>query len=182
LTRWSQWYLDVTGVDGIRLDAIKHVSSWFFSPWIDELVTYRKSKPLFVVGEYWSGDIAGLQWYIGATQGKMSVFDVPLHYNFNQASRMGSNYDMRKLLDGTLMQTRPTQAVTFVEDHDSQPLQALESVVESWFKPLAYAVILLRQEGYPCVFHADYFGAEYQGKGHDGNTYKIILPSHRALI
>ena len=31
-------------------------------------------------------------------------------------------------------------------------------VVEDWFKPMAYAIILLRQEGYPCVFYGDYKG------------------------
>jgi hypothetical protein len=44
-------------------------------------------------------------------------------------------------------------------NHDTQPLQALESVVEPWFKPLAYAFILLRREGYPCLFLPDYEGA-----------------------
>lgn len=89
---------------------------------------------------------------------------------------------MRRILDGTLMQQRPTHAVTFVENHDSQPLQALESVVEPWFKPLAYALILLRQEGYPCVFYADYYGAEYEDWGRDGNRYHITMPSHRWLL
>jgi alpha-amylase len=30
--------------------------------------------------------------------------------------------------------------------------------VQDWFKPLAYALILLRQDGYPCVFYGDYYG------------------------
>jgi len=30
--------------------------------------------------------------------------------------------------------------------------------VQEWFKPLAYALILLRQEGTPCVFYSDYYG------------------------
>jgi len=72
--------------------------------------------------------------------------------------------------------------VTLVENHDSQPLQVLESVVEAWFKPLAYALILLRQEGYPCIFYADYYGAHYKDNGKDGNEYEIWLDSHRVLI
>ena len=48
--------------------------------------------------------------------------------------------------------------MTFVDNHDSQPHESLESWVEDWFKPSAYALILLRQEGYPCVFYGDYFG------------------------
>ncbi|MBW4565052.1 MAG: alpha-amylase [Mojavia pulchra JT2-VF2] len=181
ITHWGKWYLDTTNVNGFRLDAIKHISSWFFPQWIDELERHAR-KDLFVVGEYWYNDINALLWYVDSVRGKMSVFDVPLHYNFHQASKSQGNYDMRRILDGTMMQQRPTHAVTFVENHDSQPLQALESVVEPWFKPLAYAIILLRQEGYPCVFHADYYGAEYEDWGKDGNRYKIFMPSHRWII
>ncbi|MGI0487089.1 alpha-amylase [Pantanalinema rosaneae CENA516] len=176
ITNWGKWYLDTTGVDGFRLDALKHISSWFFVQWLDELRRYV-SNDLFVVGEYWSADINVLHWYLGVTGGRMSVFDVPLHYNFHVASKAGNSYDMRRLLDGTLMQQQPSLAVTFVENHDSQPLQALESVVEPWFKPLAYALILLRREGYPCVFYADYYGAEYRDRG-----YTIEMVSHRWLI
>ncbi|MBD1885422.1 alpha-amylase [Microcoleus vaginatus] len=181
ITRWGKWYLDTTGADGFRLDAIKHISSWFFVEWLDEMERYV-GKDLFVVGEYWAPNIDILHWYVGSVKGKMSVFDVPLHYNFHYASQQGGNYDMRRILDGTMMQQQPTHAVTFVENHDSQPLQALESVVEPWFKPLAYAIILLRKEGYPCVFYPDYYGAEYEDWGRDGNRYKIVMPSHRSLI
>ncbi|BAY67813.1 alpha-amylase [Trichormus variabilis NIES-23] len=181
VTYWGKWCLDTTKVDGFRIDAIKHISTWFFPEWIDALERHA-GKDLFMVGEYWYNDINTLLWYVDAVRGKMSVFDVPLHYNFHQASKSGGNYDMRRILDGTMMQQRPTHAVTFVENHDSQPLQALESVVEPWFKPLAYAIILLRQEGYPCVFHADYYGAEYEDWGKDGNRYNIFMPSHRWII
>lgn len=36
--------------------------------------------------------------------------------------------------------------------------QALESFIWSWFKEIAYTVILLRNTGYPCVFYGDYYG------------------------
>jgi alpha-amylase len=176
LLRWGRWYLDTTGVDGLRLDAIKHISSWFFIQWLDEMRSHA-AKDLFVVGEYWSPDVQTLHRYIGATGGRMSIFDVPLHFNFHRASRSGGAFDMRRLLEGTLMQQQPALAVTFVDNHDSQPLQALESPVDPWFKPLAYATILLRREGYPCLFLADYDGAEYEDRG-----VRIALPSHRPIL
>lgn len=181
LARWGRWYLETTGVDGFRLDAIKHIAAWFFPEWLDVLEKYA-GKDLFVVGEYWANSLPNLLWYLDDVGGRMAVFDVPLHYNFHRAGRAGREFDLRRILEGSLVQTRPGQAVTFVENHDSQPLQALESVVEPWFKPLAYALILLRQEGYPCLFYADYYGAEYDDCGHDGNRYHIVLPSHRALL
>jgi alpha-amylase len=181
VTRWGQWYLDTTDVDGFRLDAIKHISAWFFPQWLDELERYA-GKDLFAVGEYWMPHLESLLWYVDSVGGRMSVFDVCLHYNFHYASKSGGYYDMRTILDGTVMQARPTHAVTFVENHDSQPLQALESPVEPWFKPLAYALILLRREGYPCIFYADYYGADYDDYGKDGGMYSIHMPSHRWIL
>ena len=39
--------------------------------------------------------------------------------------------------------------------------QALESYIDKWFKPAAYALILLRNSGYPCVFYGDFYGIEH---------------------
>ena len=181
ITYWGQWYLDTTGVDGFRLDAMKHISSWFFPEWLDTLETHV-GKEIFVVGEYWTPNLESLLWYIDAVGGRMCVFDVTLHYNFHYASKAGGDYDMRRILDGAVINHRPTHAITFVENHDSQPLQALESTVEPWFKPLAYALILLRREGYPCVFYADYYGADYRDYGGDGNKHFIHMPSHQWII
>jgi alpha-amylase len=55
-------------------------------------------------------------------------------------------------------------------------LQALEAPVEAWFKPLAYALILLRENGVPSVFYPDLFGASYDDTGGDGETYHIDMP------
>jgi alpha-amylase len=55
-------------------------------------------------------------------------------------------------------------------------------VVEAWFIPLAYAAILLRRGGYPCVFHADYYGATYTDRGGDGQEHEIVMASHRWMI
>ena len=181
LKNWGEWFLDTTGADGFRLDAVKHIDANFFNNWLDHVRQYAK-KNLFAVGEYWSQDVNALHGFISETGGKLSLFDVPLHYNFYSASRTQGHYNMENILQGTLMTEQPNLSVTFVENHDSQPLQALESYVEPWFKPLAYAIILLRREGYPCVFYGDYYGAHYVDKGTDGNEYEIWLPSHRVLI
>jgi alpha-amylase len=182
LKYWGHWMLDTIKVDGFRLDAIKHISSDFFLDWIIDLDDDAKHHH-FVVGEYWTYNLTSLHWYAAHSGGRMHLFDAPLHNNFHIASRSGGNYDMRRILDGSLMQAMPLLAVTLVDNHDTQPLQSLESVVEAWFKPLAYAFILLRDQGYPCIFHADYYGAHYKAKkSNDGPEYEIWMPSHRFLI
>ena len=45
-------------------------------------------------------------------------------------------------------------------NHDTQPGQRVETKVESFFKPLAYCLVLLRREGYPSVFYGDLYGTK----------------------
>ena len=153
---WGLWYQKETRVDGFRLDAVKHIDSAFYKEWL-EYLREQTGKELFTVGEYWSTDVTKLHKYLTEVNGEMSLFDVPLHNNFYQAST-NPNYDMSKILDNTLVKENPSKAVTFVDNHDTQPGQALQSFVEPWLKQFAYAVILLRKEGYPCVFYGDLFG------------------------
>lgn len=154
--KWGKWYIDITQIDGLRLDAVKHIPADFYKKWIKDLREQTK-KELFTVGEYWTGDVQKLHRYITETEGEISLFDVPLHYKLSSASKE-ENYDLSQLLDNTLVKENSSKAVTFVDNHDTQPGQALESFVERWFKPAAYSLILLRDEGYPCVFYGDYYG------------------------
>lgn len=112
-------------------------------------------QPLFIVAEYWSHEVDKLQHYINQVDGKTMLFDAPLQMKFHEASRRGRDYDMSQIFTGTLVEADPFHAVTLVANHDTQPLQALEAPVEAWFKPLAYALILLRENGVPSVFYPD---------------------------
>lgn len=156
LVKWGAWYLRETGVDGVRLDAIKHMSRSFYLRWLNDMRA-AVGHELFCVGEYWVGDTGALMYYLGDEK-IMSLFDVPLHFKFFHASHDGARIDFKHILQGTLVEADPVHAVTFVDNHDTQPNQALESTVEAWFKPVAYSLILLREAGYPCVFFADLYG------------------------
>ncbi len=156
LVKWGAWYLEASGVDGFRLDAIKHMSRAFYTRWLADMRA-AAGRELFCVGEYWSPGVQDLVSYLGS-EPDMSLFDVPLHFAFYQASVDREHIDFARMLDGAFVTVDPVHAVTFVDNHDTQPNQALESTVQPWFKPVAYAVILLREAGYPCVFFADLFG------------------------
>lgn len=173
LFKWARWYVETTNVEGFRLDAVKHIPASFFKDWFNYLRGEFAGKELFGVGEYWSGDLNELRKYLAETDGVMKLFDVPLHFNLMNASKGGRDFDMRTIFDNSLVRDNPLMAVTFVDNHDSQPGQSLESWIDDWFKPLAYALILLRADGYPCVFYGDYFGNS------DPNAK---LSSHRKLI
>jgi alpha-amylase len=165
LRAWGEWIVPTLGIDGFRLDAAKHVRYGLFNDWLDAIRARYPERSLFAVGEHFTGDVATLVWFIGQTAARMSLFDFPLYFNMRAASETGADPDLRLLLRSTLVAQAPIQAVTFVDNHDT----SRERTIQDWFKPLAYALILLRGEGYPCVFYGDYYGLPGR-------------PSHRAII
>jgi len=162
LKRWGKWFVHLTDVDGFRFDAVKHMNFSFYKKWLKGLRREEKGE-FFSVGEYWNADLQALKDYLQASAYEFSLFDVPLHYKFCQAATSNGSFDLRTIFDNTLTQHNPIRSVTFVDNHDTQPGQSLESFVPAWFKPLAYALILLRQDGYPCVFYGDYYGIPNNG-------------------
>jgi alpha-amylase len=175
LIDWGKWYWYQHNFDGVRLDAVKHIPTSFYADWLKEIREYT-GKEIFTVGEYWAPySVDLLLKYIEETNHGMSLFDCCLQNNFHTASVSGKKFDMRKIFDNTLLKAYAERAVTIVDNHDTQPLQALEAPVESWFKAIAYSLILLRFEGYPCIFFPDIYGAHYKDKGVDGNEYEIWL-------
>ncbi len=172
---WGKWFLETTGVSGFRLDAVKHISPAFIREWTAYLQSITENHLLFI-GEYWNMySVDPLLRYLEATEDRVQLFDAPLHHNFYLASRLGNKYDLRIIFDNSLLQARPDRAITIVDNHDTQPLQELESPVEAWFKPLAYALILLRRDGIPCIFYPALYGAHYTDKGGDGQDHEIWL-------
>lgn len=180
LKSWGKWYLEFTGVDGFRLDAVKHISYDFFVNWLTYL-RKESGKELFAVGEYWHSNVDVLSNYIKNTKNVMSLFDVPLHFNFYEASRSNGDFDMRNIFKGTLVERNSTKAVTFVDNHDTQIGSSLQSWVEPWFKPIAYSLILLRIEGYPCVFYGDYYGIPSSAYYGIGKCLDILLKIRKNL-
>jgi alpha-amylase len=176
MKKWGEWFRGVTKFDGVRLDAVKHMAPGFINEWLDHM-RETAGHHFFTVGEYWApGNLPLLLRYIDATGGRVSLFDASLHHNFVTASKQGKEFDLTTIFNDTLVAAKPELSVTVVANHDTQPLQALEAPVDPWFKPLAYALILLRSTGYPCVFYADIYGAKYTDKGHDGKDYEIYMP------
>lgn len=155
---WGEWIVKELGLSGFRMDAIQHFSQRFTNEWVDS-VNEAVGKPLFYVGEFWDGDAQRLSDWLDEADHKMSLFDTPLLNNF---ASLGSSEkaDLRKVFDGTLVAKKPVNAVTVVQNHDTQKGQTVETLVDGWMKPLAYSLILLRREGYPCVFYGDLYGTK----------------------
>ncbi|KAF8320274.1 glycoside hydrolase family 13 protein [Clavulina sp. PMI_390] len=157
LKNWGPWVLQATGGAGFRIDAVKHYDHRFLSEWVSHLRKTPGRQNMFSVAEFWSGDGKELDRFSRKLGPPISVFDSALHEIFYRAS-LDTDYDLRRVFRGSLVDLRPRDAVTFVENHDTVLGQSLESPVSLEFKPIAYALILLRPHGYPCVYHADIYG------------------------
>ncbi|MCR5609487.1 MAG: alpha-amylase [Lachnospiraceae bacterium] len=164
LKTWGEWYVNFCNLDGFRIDAVKHMSYNFVTDFM-KTVSNNTGKDLFAVGEYYDFDVSELTDYIAKTQGVTELFDMPLRRNFTEASVSGSTYDLTKLYNDTLVNALSDYAVTFVDNHDEQAgrlamnsTEEKNEYVRDGFKQQAYAAILTRQEGYPCVFYGDYYG------------------------
>jgi alpha-amylase len=149
---WGKWFTETLALDGYRLDATKHILTSFVNEWLDAVKGDR-----FAVSEYWSGNVPSLLGYLDATGGRTHLFDVPLHYAFTDMAKGNGGYDMRKLRGAGLTSQRPGLSVSFVENHDTDDQNgSLYSPVTS-LKALAYAYILMRDGGYPCVYYRDFY-------------------------
>jgi alpha-amylase len=180
LKYWGRWFSEQVPVAGFRLDAAKHIPAWFFRDWVGHMRD-TVGTDLFVVAEYWHPDMATLSNYLELVDKQLMLFDVALHHRFHDASKAGGEFDMRTIFDGSLVSSIPDHAVTLVDNHDTQPLQSLEATVKPWFKPLAYALILLREHGTPCVFYPDLYGAEYSDEAEDGSQQTVNMPAISCL-
>ena len=142
----ADWMTRSLDVQGYRIDDAKGQSSDFLLPFLNSKAMAGK----FAVAEYFDGNIGKIQdWVFNRMRGRPSAFDFPTR--FTLAGMCNSRpFNMAVLDHVGLAGSDPLQAVTFVENHDTD---RSEPIFQN--KIMAYAYILT-SEGYPCVFYKDY--------------------------
>jgi galactose oxidase len=151
LTAACDWLTRALGVQGYRIDDVKGLSTDFLRPLLESDSMAGK----FAVGEFFDGDVNLVnQWVFNpqGMQGRSSAFDFPLKFDLGGVCNNPGGSDISVLDHAGLAGTSPFNAVTFVENHDTD-LEPGASIVTN--KALAYAYILT-SEGYPCVYYRDY--------------------------
>ncbi|KAJ5730950.1 uncharacterized protein N7483_005458 [Penicillium malachiteum] len=156
LLNWGTWITNELSLSGMRLDAAKHISSGFQKDFVAHVQKNTNSEFL-VIGEYWTADTRAILNYLEDTGYRIAAYDVPLLEKFSKLSHTKAA-DLRGIFDNTLVQCRPNHAVTLVSNHDTQPGQMLETPIAPDFKEIAYSLILLRKDGFPCLFYGDLYG------------------------
>jgi len=175
ILKYVRWLVETIGYDGFRFDFVKGYGSWTATS-IQELRIKRNEqyfKP-YGVGECWDSDRIINNWLDATNEwsdNPIDAFDFPLRDRL-KALCDSYGYSLTNLIQpGTLLKDRPSQAVTFVENHD---IARSNPIVND--KMLAYAFILTH-EGYPCVFWQDYFNLQL-AKENSPNGIEALVKIH----
>ena len=144
----GDWLTRALDVQGYRIDDVKGLAVEFVRRWLTSKAMVGK----FAVGEYFDANPQTLRWWAwdSGMAGRSSVFDFALRFALAAMCNNSSRWDMTQLDHAGLTGHAPLNAVTFVDNPDTD----LSSPVV-WNKLLGYAYILTA-EGYPCVYYKDY--------------------------
>jgi hypothetical protein len=172
LNAWTRWNWQNVGIRGLRIDAVKHFSTGFFSQLLNHL-NANNMNPGLVVGESYDGNPSVLKGWVDAVKGGMTaaanaaisprVFDFALRGALRDACDT-YGYDVRNVFTSGVVEAAGgsgSNVVSFVNNHDFRDANGWASPVHN--DPiLAYTYILTNNRvGLPCVFYPDYFGVSY---------------------
>ncbi|MGM0370770.1 MAG: alpha-amylase family glycosyl hydrolase [Bacillota bacterium] len=162
MNEWGTWITEDVGFDGFRMDAIKHVSSEFTDQWIDH-VQENTEEDIFFVGEAWEvNDNKLIRYLEDVGNPDLKVFDFSLRGAFENL-RDGS-LDMRELKTRGLVNQADyhDQAVTFVDNHDTDREEGSYTRAISARTYQAYTYILMHEQGTPTIYWKDYYVEEME--------------------
>jgi galactose oxidase len=147
----ADWQTRALDAQGYRIDDVKGLSTDFLLPFLNSKAMAGK----FAVGEFFDGNrVLVNQWIFNpkGMAGRPSAFDFPLKFLLTSMCNNPGRFNMADLDHAGLAGISPMNAVTFVENHDTD-LEGAQKIITN--KMLGYAYILT-SEGYPSVFYKDY--------------------------
>src|SRR6516225_2305915 len=114
----ADWLTRALDIQGYRVDDVKGLSTEFLLPFLNS----KSMKGQFAVGEFFDGNrVVVNQWIFNPTgmQGRPNAFDFPLKFVLNAMCSSPGGFNMAELDHAGLVGISPLNAVTFVENHDT---------------------------------------------------------------
>ncbi|MCL5036440.1 MAG: alpha-amylase family glycosyl hydrolase [Chloroflexi bacterium] len=113
----SKWWIQNTGVDGLRLDAVKHIPHAFWHQYTTEIKEFA-GPDFLIVGEDMHGDTYHVQSY--QKDGMQSLFDFPLYFSAADTfARDGSMRSLaRKMEETNRLYDNPSLMASLIDNHD----------------------------------------------------------------
>jgi len=179
------WWVEYSGIDGIRMDTYVYPDKEFMSRWVDEVLSAYPD--LNIVGEAWVNTVqmSGFWQYDG--NGKSdgyqsnlpSVTDFPfantirsaLNENFGWTEGLRSLY---YLFAQDAVYENPMLNVIFLDNHDMGRIYETLGQNEQHFK-MAYA-FLMTVRGIPQVYYGTELMLGHENRGGDDEGWRQTLP------
>ncbi len=172
----ARWLIRTTGIDGFRLDAVKHMPQQFISELrlnIDDMMA-GSGQTFYIVGETFDG-VDKIKQYIGSTM-LHGQFDFPL-YNMLRSTIMngdGKFWDLKDFVLGNdstygsaIMSTflgnhDVARAISHIHHDDEQKYGNNNEVTDAWaYRQLKLAwVFLFTSPMIPLIYYGDEIGLE----------------------
>jgi neopullulanase len=173
LIQQSIWWIEHTGIDGIRMDTYPYPFREPMADWVKAVST--EYPDFYLVGEtwlhtpaheaYWQNRPATFQNADGYSSGLASVSDFPLHYAMLNAIKNGNAWALYETLAQDFVYPNPYMNKIFIDNHDvDRFFHQIDRDKEKLKMALA---LLFTTRGIPQVF----YGTELlmQGSGDHGN-------------
>lgn len=164
----ANWWVQQTGVDGLRVDAVKHVDHAFLRQFSREIK--GKNPNMMLLGEVLHGDPNVVASYL--RDGFDTMFDFPLYYGITDV--FGKGQSARRLgsllgQDGTY--PSGTFMTPFIDNHDV-PRFMSQAGANGKDKLKGALTFTLTVRGMPCI----YYGTEAGLKGAGDPANRADMP------
>jgi alpha-amylase len=172
----TEYWVKTLGVDGVRLDAIKHIDKQFWTTFVPDLKARVGDENFFVLGEVLNGDPGYVAEYQKA--GVDHLFDIPLYYTLRDV--FGNDASAKKLGERLAEDSKypdPDKLVTLLDNHDFPRFMSTASGdMETRVNKLKLAnTFMMAVRGTPST----YYGTETAMEGGDDPDNRRMMEFER---
>lgn len=179
------WWIEYTGVDGIRMDTYVYPDKEYMARWAKEVLD---AYPDFnIVGEAWVNTVPGVGFWQDDKDGVDDGYDSELpsltDFQFSFASRKAFNEDfgwetglsqLYYMLSQDFVYSNPMKNVTFLDNHDMSRFYEHIGKREAEFKmALAW---LMTTRGIPQIYYGTELMMGHENRGGDDEVWRQTMP------
>ena len=115
LTDMALWWIDQTGVDGYRIDTVKHVQKEYMAEFVRAIKALHPG--FYLIGEVFDGNAANIEGY--RSTGIDGFLDFPMYYGISDtlAKNGGPEALGKAVVSGSMYSNRNLMG-TFIDNHD----------------------------------------------------------------